>query len=242
VDQDSELSRLTATSAEQTRRIAELDARLALLEQEAHQWRESAEAKHTETIRIGAHRREPEPEAEPAAKAQSRLPVVRLYEATPGALTLPSPPPGAAAKLAVVPLPEERRETASRADETLSAGARDSYRAAVRLVSERKWDGALFALSQFMEQHPRTGLVASAMYWRGEVFYALRRYDDALREFQGLLSRFPSSDKTADSLLKLGMCHLRLGDQAMAQRYFRQVREQYPKSDAARIASREGSS
>ena len=57
-----------------------------------------------------------------------------------------------------------------------------------------------------------------------------------------MISRFAPSDKAADSLLKLGMCHLRLGDQSSAQRYFKQVIEQYPTSDAARIASREGAS
>jgi tol-pal system protein YbgF len=85
-------------------------------------------------------------------------------------------------------------------------------------------------------------LSAGATYWRGEVYYAQRRYREALQEFETVVSRYAQNGKAADSLLKLGMCHQRLGDQTSAQRYFRQVIEQYPTSDAARIASREGSS
>ena len=57
-----------------------------------------------------------------------------------------------------------------------------------------------------------------------------------------MLSRFAGSEKAADALLKVGLCHQRLGDGASAEHYFKLLREQFPSSDAARIASVENPS
>jgi tol-pal system protein YbgF len=241
----SDLARLTKAFEEQSRHVAELETRLALLESEAREARERsgsaggnavASAKPTETVRISArHREEARAEADTGP-----VPLVRLHEDGPAftePLALPAPPPGMNARLPIVPLPEDRAKaiTASAA-----ASSRDQYRNALRLVRERRWDEAERELDAFLQRFPSDDLSAGATYWRGEVYYAQRRYREALQEFQAVISRFAPGDKAADSLLKLGMCHLRLGDQSSAQRYFKQVIEKYPTSDAARIASREG--
>jgi tol-pal system protein YbgF len=238
-EQESVVARLTRGSEEQERRISELEARLALLEQEAHEWREGASEKHAETVRIGAHRPDPVVESE-----EQRLPVavVRLHEPESAPAALAVAPLFTSSKLPIVPLPEQRASKMPGAEGGTEPSAREAYRAALRFVSERRWDLAEAALGRFLQQYPDGPLSASAIYWRGEVYYGQRRYGDALQDFQAALSRFPEGGKAADALLKVGMCHLRLGDQAMAQRYFKQVREQYPGSDAARMAGREGSS
>jgi TolA-binding protein len=74
------------------------------------------------------------------------------------------------------------------------------------------------------------------------VLYAKKDYEAALRQFQDVAERFPSSRKLPDSLLKIGMCHRRMGDTERARVYFRRVLRQYPDSNAARIASREDAS
>jgi tol-pal system protein YbgF len=244
---ESSMARLTQTSEDQGRRLAELETRLALLEKEAHEWREQATSKPPETVRIGPRRRAPEPAFESDGDTTvDRTPVqtVRLYEAErppAEAPPLPAPPLGVSNRLPVVPLPDARAGRAV-SETPIDAEQREAYRVALRMVRERRWVDALQALDKFLARYRDGALVASATYWQGEVHYAQRQYGEALQQFQAVLSRFPESDKVADSLLKVGMCHLRLGDQAMAQRYFRQVREQYPSSDAARIASREGAS
>ena len=237
------LARLAQASEAQERRVAELEARLSLLEQESRGSRAQpvASFKPVESVHIGAPRRERLPHIESEA---TEVPVVRLHEAAPEfvePLSLPAPPLGVNAKLGVVPLPGERAAKAV-ADQTVPGTARDRYRAALGLVRERRWDDAERVLSALLAEQPASELNVSAMYWRAEVYYAQRRYREALAEFESVLSRAVPSTKTANSLLKVGLCHLRLGDQSTAQRYFRQVIEQYPTSDAARIASREGSS
>jgi tol-pal system protein YbgF len=217
----SELSHLQQTVDEQAGRIAELEARLGLLEREARETRPIA-AKASETIRIGSG----------PGRATDPWIATRAETTEAGAAPELTAPP----RLPVVPLPDQRIAGGHEP----SATVRDRYRAALKLVREQHWEEALAALATFLTQHPHESISDNARYWRGEVYYALRRYPDAIQEFQGVLARFPASDKAADCLLKVGLCHLRLGDRAEASRYFEQVIEQYPKSDAARAASAEG--
>jgi tol-pal system protein YbgF len=242
----STMSRLTQASEDQAKRIAELEARLALLETEAREARDARERtparpaeRPPETVRIGPHRRE-----QSAIDAEAPPVQVRLHEAEPEPpepLVLPPPPNGVNAKLGVVPLPEERAQKLL-ASPAAAGSVRDQYRTALGFVRERRWNEAERVLNDVLALGPGEELVANATYWRAEVYYAQRRYREALTDFEAVLARAVSGSRAADSLLKVGMCHLRLGDQSTAQRYFRQVVEQYPTSDAARIASREGSS
>jgi tol-pal system protein YbgF len=236
---------------EQARHIAELEARIALLEADARQTREIAAPpqRSTETIRIGAtHVAAPEPpvaltaaEEEPLTAADNRrLPSLRLYgRPSPGAPNRAPLPevPVVTESLAVVPLPTQRAKDQSAGRDDATAG----YRNALRLLQERRFDQALTAFSAFVTGNPSHALVPKALYWRGEARYAKREYSLALSEFEALLARFPESDKAPDALLKVAVCFRHLGDEDKAQASFRRLRATYPNSQAASIASREGS-
>jgi tol-pal system protein YbgF len=242
------LAQLEERAKAQEQRVRELESRIALLEQEARAAR-AAPVKPTETVRIGARRRgSVEQDAAPEPRT-----VIRLHEEQqrPEPLVLPTPPPGVATRLAVVPLPGEGAKAMPSSKVTpLAAGARgdggddprEQYRAALRLLRAREFGAALAAFQEFLTRHPGHALSDNAVYWQGEAHYAERRYGDALEQFEAVIARYPRSNKLADALLKIGLCHRRLGDDGRAAKYFQRVREQYPNSDAARIASREGSS
>jgi tol-pal system protein YbgF len=249
-DDGGVVGRLQRRSAEQERRIVELEARIGLLEQEARSWRDAAApVKPTQTVRIGARTSEPGADdvGTSTRAARGRVPVVRLHErdlapAADEPLDLPAPPAGVAPRLAVVPLPAERAKAlGSAAAPGVDGDAREQYRAALRALRDRRWDEALALLNRLLSEHPGRPLGQLATYWRGEVHYAQQRYREALIDFESVALQ-PDGGKAADALLKLGMCHRRLGDPISAERYFRQLREQHPSSDAARIASRENPS
>jgi tol-pal system protein YbgF len=150
--------------------------------------------------------------------------------------------------LPVAPLPEGSplpASTTSYESKTLQASEGaiiTEYRNALSLVRGGKFDEALEALSSFVTSYPGHAYTDNALYWRGEVLYAKKDYAGALRQFQHVAERFPSSGKLPDSLLKIGMCHRRMGDTERARSYFRRLLRQYPDSNAARIASREDAS
>ncbi len=112
--------------------------------------------------------------------------------------------------------------------------AKRAYDAALSLVNARQFDQALDALATFLVKWPDDPYAENAMYWRGECYFARGDYHRASEQFDGTLKRFPSGNKSADALLKLGMSDQKLGKPTKAKECFERLVRQYPESDAAR--------
>jgi tol-pal system protein YbgF len=76
------------------------------------------------------------------------------------------------------------------------------------------------------------------MYWRGECFYQTGAFSRAVEQFEGVIARFPNGNKTPDALLKLGLSQEKVGAKNQAQKTFAELKDRYPKSDAARQVPR----
>ncbi len=120
--------------------------------------------------------------------------------------------------------------------------ATSEYRAALELVHGRQLERALAALTIFIDRHPGHPHAEGARYWRAEVRYAQREYALALAGFEELLRIAPAHGRAADALLKIGLCHQRMGDLARAHLVFQRVQRQFPDTEAARAASRQDAS
>lgn len=268
---DAELTSLRARQSEQDHRIVELEARIALLEADARKERSTSDGavRTGETVRIGGEHAlttVAPASAEPAAREEAReldearsakRPKLRLYgkgEGTRSGGDIASPGlpsvPVVSETLPVAPLPEQRAAGPLRAQAVTPApaaegGGGDSdlagYRTGLRLLRERHFAEAAQAFGVFIDEHPSHELVASAHYWRGEAHYAQRDYAAARAEFESLVARFPRADKAADALLKLALCYRQLGVADKAKEALRRLRADYPNSQAASTAAREGS-
>lgn len=232
---DNLLARMSDEHEAQSRRITELETRIALLEQEARSAK--ADFKPSETVRISKAVREAEKPEEERTTAVIRLhedePAERAEPQTPW--VLPTAPAGVATRLEVMPVAGER--AAAQASDPVQ-----HYREALAMIKERRYDEALAQLATITRLHPEHALAAPAMYWKGEAHYAARRYREALIELEAFMKRYPDNAKVADALLKAGLCNKHLGQDAVANRYFDRVRKEHPGSDAAQSAPREGSS
>lgn len=185
----------------------------------------------------------------------------------PTPLLLPPPPQGVEARLPVTPIAgESDRAFRARVEMSRIAAMSPSalaqapvagpapppppavdeavraYRAALGLVEQRRFTEAYAALTEFLGRWPTHPYADNALYWRGEVRYAERQYVDALHEFEDVVHRFPDGNKTPEALLKIGLCHRRMGDLARAHLFFQRVSRQYPDTDAARAAAQEDAS
>ena len=116
----------------------------------------------------------------------------------------------------------------------LSPEAKRDYDAALSQVRAKQYDRALEAFTAFLVRYPDHVYADNAMYWRGECFYAKGEFAKAAEQFEGLLARFPYGNKVPDALLKVGLCQQRLGSRELAQKTFAELRDRYPKSEAAR--------
>ncbi|MGB0911198.1 MAG: tol-pal system protein YbgF [Nitrospirales bacterium] len=107
------------------------------------------------------------------------------------------------------------------------------YRQNYEMLQSGDLHGAFQGFRHFLEQHPRSTLASNAQYWLGECYYGKRQYGQAIREFQRVLTSYPSSQKVPAALLKIGYSHLGLQDQKSARLMFRQLVRSHPKSRAA---------
>ena len=115
-----------------------------------------------------------------------------------------------------------------------SPEAKRDYDNALGLARGKQHDKALQAFTAFLVRYPDHPYAENAMYWRGECFYATGAFARAVEQFEGLIARFPYGNKAADALLKLGLSQEKVGAKEQAQKAFAELKDRYPKSEAAR--------
>ncbi|GAC1529346.1 MAG: tol-pal system protein YbgF [Polyangiales bacterium] len=127
--------------------------------------------------------------------------------------------------------PDARPEAAR--SSALDPDAKKAYETALAQVQARQYDKGLEGLNAFLVRWPDHPYAENAMYWRGEAYFSQGEYLRAAEQFDAVIARF-SGSKAPDALLKLGMCHDRLGSSQRAREYWDRLRAQFPRSDAAK--------
>ena len=108
-----------------------------------------------------------------------------------------------------------------------------AYDQAFNLLRGKKYVGAAQKFSGFLRIFPNSRLAANSQYWLGECYYGERRFQEAIDEFERVLTFYPSSNKVPASLLKIGYSHLELQQPSRARSVFQQLVRIYPQSKAA---------
>jgi len=88
----------------------------------------------------------------------------------------------------------------------------------------------------FLNRYPKDELAANAQYWLGETYYADKKWNDAIVEFQKVLKEYKGSDKVPDALLKIGMSFQAQGDCQNALLFFDEVGQAHKTAPAAKVA------
>lgn len=113
----------------------------------------------------------------------------------------------------------------------------DAYDRAIALVLEdKRYDAAIPAFEQFVQQFPNSTYLPNAHYWLGQLQFAQQAYDKAKQHFQTVVNDYPDSNKRADCLLKLGVIASEQNRSAEAKQHYQQVIEEYPDSTEANLA------
>ncbi|RJO72607.1 MAG: outer membrane protein assembly factor BamD [Myxococcales bacterium] len=115
------------------------------------------------------------------------------------------------------------------------------YEAALELYRAGRYAEAVAAFGQFVVKHGKTSYADNATFWMGVCFYEQSEYALAIGEFEKL-ERYPQSNKRADALYYLGLSHKQLGDQAAADKAWRELLETFPASDSAKLVRGESQS
>jgi tol-pal system protein YbgF len=88
----------------------------------------------------------------------------------------------------------------------------------------------------FLNRYPKDELAANAQYWLGETYYAEKKWNDAIVEFQKVLKEHKGSEKVPDALVKIGMSFQAQGDCQNALLFFDEVGQAHKAAPAAKTA------
>jgi len=121
------------------------------------------------------------------------------------------------------------RDKGHRSRKRIFAAARKDY-------NSGNYRSAIMGFRNYIAAYPNSSVADDAQYWVAESLFAARQYKKAIKEYKGLLEKYPKSDRTAESLLRIGMCYQRLGKQEEAAKCFTDVSKRFPASNETRIA------
>ena len=129
--------------------------------------------------------------------------------------------------------PGATASSASPQDEARLEQERVAYQKAFELLRELRYDQATAAFREFLQVHPDGRYAHIAQYWLGEASYAQRQFEQAIKDYQGLIERFPQSPKRAEAMLKIGYSWNELKQPEKAKPVLEQLLREFPNSTEA---------
>ncbi len=135
-------------------------------------------------------------------------------------------------------LPRRAQPPRSAAAVPAAGGKSDAfnmYQGALYYYRHKQYHRALAEFDRLLQEAPMSEWSDNAQYWKGECYYGLRQYQQALIEFTKVFA-FGNTDKADDSQLKIARCHLALNERDRALATLRKLVNEYPDSEYAPTA------
>jgi tol-pal system protein YbgF len=109
---------------------------------------------------------------------------------------------------------------------------------AMALLTRGQYDRASDAFRGFVDSYPDSELAPQALYWNADIAYSTRKdYPAAARDFAELLKKYPGAQRAPESMLKLGLSLLALGQKQEGCAALAALPAKYPNAAPA-IAAR----
>ena len=104
------------------------------------------------------------------------------------------------------------------------------YKSALALYFNSEYEDAIIAFDELGVLDDSNPLSDNAQYWKGESFYGLGEWENALSAFETVLT-YPQSNKNDYAQFKIGLCLLKMNNKAQANAAFQTLLESYPDSE-----------
>jgi len=112
------------------------------------------------------------------------------------------------------------------------------YDAGVRAFNGGRYDEAVQHFRDYIHKEPQSAQADDAQFWIGESNLRKGQYSNAIKEFNQVVLRYASGDRSAASLLKLAEVFSKIGDQVDARLSLQKLVNRYPGSTEAAEAYR----
>ena len=110
------------------------------------------------------------------------------------------------------------------------------YSNGLRDITSGKYDLARSEFQDYLRYYGDTDLASNAQFYLGEIAYSQKKYDDAVQEYDRVLTNYPKSFKLAPARLKKGMALIELGQKNAGVKELREVVKRYPGTEEERRA------
>jgi tol-pal system protein YbgF len=135
-------------------------------------------------------------------------------------------------------LPSGNRNQTPPAPAYQVGNAQAEFDGAMTFLTRGQYDRASEAFRGFVDSYPDSELAPQALYWNADIAYSTRRdYPAAARDFAELLKKYPGAQRAPESMLKLGLSLLALGQKQEGCAALAALPAKYPNAAAA-IATR----
>jgi tol-pal system protein YbgF len=114
-----------------------------------------------------------------------------------------------------------------------SDSPRDSYDMAYGYMMRKDYALAEDGFRHFLRRFSSDRLVPDAQYWLGESMFQRQRYRDAAEQFLGVSTKFETSARAPDALLRLGQSLAAMGEREAACASLGEVLRKYPRASVA---------
>ena len=112
------------------------------------------------------------------------------------------------------------------------------YQGALSEYRSHRYDRAIVEFDRLLQAAPFSEWSDNAQYWKGECYYGIGKYRQAMTEFTKVIA-FRKTEKADDAQLKIARCHLALGERDRALAAFRKLLDEYPESEYSPAARKE---
>ncbi len=113
-----------------------------------------------------------------------------------------------------------------------------NYEEGVRAFNDEHYDDAIQYFRDFIHQDPQSDRADDAQFWIGESYLRKGMHSNAIKEFNQVVLRYSSGDRSAAALLKLAEAFSQIGDPVDARLSLQKLVNRYPGSNEAAEAYR----
>ena len=110
------------------------------------------------------------------------------------------------------------------------------YENGLRDITSGKYDLARSEFQDYLKYYADTDLASNAQFYLGEIAYSQKQYDQAVAEYEKVITNYPKSFKLGPSRLKKGLALVELNQKSAGIKELREVVKRYPGSDEDRRA------
>ena len=105
------------------------------------------------------------------------------------------------------------------------------YSNGLRDITSGKYDLARSEFQDYLKFYSDTDLASNAQFYLGEIAFSQKQFDQAVAEYDKVLTNYPKSFKLEPAHLKKGFALIDLGQKQAGIKELRDVIKRYPKTD-----------